>query len=635
MSPAEIETAGKYNRGMRRLWVLLVLLVLACRSFTPLPAAPLTTETFPAFIQIPATMVAPVSPERLPTATLISPALATMQPWQEMPYAVRIHPDGKLYVGDQVSFEVIIPPDRIASAQKVQVRLGQDPLKLIAEAPTAPFGIGGRMQATMSWAWDTSSLEAGDYALTFTAEPGGDTWTETVSLLPQRSLPGAEKEAKWATARSACCTINYITGTAAERDLPDLLKLADEQAQDAEQRMGVQASEPITITLLPRLLGQGGFANNAINVSYLDRNYSAGDIGIILHHEMIHILDYRLGGELRPSLLTEGLAVYMTGGHFKQEALLPRAAALLDQAGSTELPGLGGYIPLKELADHFYAAQHETGYIEGGALVTYMVERRGWEAFSAFYRDIHPQPSGSQAEAIEASLSKHFNLTLADLEAGFLERLRQEPVEAGTLEDVRQTVSYYDTVRRYQELLDPSAYYMTAWLPDPGEMQRRGIVADYLRQPVEPANLALETLLAETGAALKQEKYAEVERNLDAVNNVLDGVQAGEREPFARDARARDYFQIVTALKQGNFTIDPFSRGMLVPQKIQVEGNQAQAWVNLEGTELKLVALVRTPEGWQLASFWEGAWITRGLELPNSAFSTLFRWKRLNLVLIN
>jgi hypothetical protein len=322
--------------------------------------------------------------------------------------------------------------------------------------------------------------------------------------------------------------------------------------------------------MLPRLLGQGGFASNTINVSYLDRNYSAGDIGVILHHEIIHILDHRLGGELRPSLLTEGLAVYMTGGHFKEEPLLPRAAALLDASGNPGQPGLGGYIPLKELADHFYASQHETGYMEGGALVAHMVERWGWEAFSSFYRDIHPQPSGSQAEAIEASLLKHFNLTLADLEAGFLERLRQEPVDAGTLEDVRQTVNYYETVRRYQELLDPSAYYMTAWLPDPGEMQRRGIVADYLRQPVEPANLALETLLAETGVMLKQEIYAEVERNLASVNRVLDGVQAGEREPFARDAKARDYYQ--------EFGITRFSLFHLVPlEKAEFGFNRLRA----------------------------------------------------------
>jgi hypothetical protein len=607
---------------MRRLWVLFILLLLACRSFAPsmapLPAALLPTEAPPALLQTPATPVISTSPapEGSPTATVLAPTLPALQPWLEMPYAVRTHPDGELYVGDQVSFEVLIPPDRTSSAQKVQVRLGQDPLKLIAEGPVAPFGIGGRMQATMSWAWDTRGLEAGDYTLTFTTEPGGDRWTETLRLLPQQALPEAEQAASWATASSVCCTIHYITGTAAERDLPELLKLADEQAADAERRMGVQASDPITITLLPRLLGQGGFASNTINVSYLDRNYSDGDLGIILHHEMIHILDYRLGGELRPSLLAEGLAVYMTGGHFKEEPPMPRAAALLDQAGNTGLPGLNGYIPLKELADHFYAAQHETGYIEGGALIAYMVERWGWQAFSAFYRDIHPQSSGSQAEAIEAGLQKHFNLGLEELEAGFLERLKKEPVEAGTLEDVRQTISYYDTVRRYQELLDPSAYYMTAWLPDPGDMQRKGIVADYLRQPDGPGSLALETLLAETGAALGQGEYAEVRRNLAAVNSVLDGVEAGEQEPFAREAIARDYYQVVGALQAGSFTIDPFFRGRVIPQKIQVEGDEAQAWVSLEGPGLRQVGLVRMPEGWQLASFWEGAYLAKDKPLP-------------------
>jgi hypothetical protein len=223
-------------------------------------------------------------------------------------------------------------------------------------------------------------------------------------------------------------------------------------------------------------------------------------------------------------------------------------------------------------------------------------------------------------------------------------------VEAGTLEDVRQTVSYYDTVRRYQELLDSSAYYMTAWLPDPGEMQRRGIVADYLRQPVEPANFALETLLDETGTALKQEMYAEVGRNLAAVNRVLDGVQAGEQEPFARDAKASDYYQVVQALQASSFMIDPFFRGRIIPQKIQVDGNQAQALVSLEGSKLRQVALVRSPEGWQLASFWEGALDYQGagnsrfrnyqsLDFQGSGITgfNLFigtGWKRLNPVLI-
>ena len=148
--------------------------------------------------------------------------------------------------------------------------------------------------------------------------------------------------------------------------------------------MGIQFTAPITITLMSRVLGHGGFASQDIDISYLDRNYAGSDFGLVLHHEMIHILDGRLGGDFRPSLLVEGLAVYETGGHFKKEPLMPRAAALLP--GET---GLGWYIPLAELADNFYLSQHEIGYLEGATLIEYMVNTWGWDAFSSFYRDIH------------------------------------------------------------------------------------------------------------------------------------------------------------------------------------------------------------------------------------------------------
>jgi hypothetical protein len=93
-----------------------------------------------------------------------------------------------------------------------------------------------------------------------------------------------------------CCTLYYITGTPTERDLPELLKMVDEQAKRASQRMGIRPTEPIPILFLPRILGHGGFATKEIAISYLDRDYIAGDEATILHHEIIHILDSRLEG---------------------------------------------------------------------------------------------------------------------------------------------------------------------------------------------------------------------------------------------------------------------------------------------------------------------------------------------------
>ena len=588
---------------MRRLWVILFILLFACRSFAPLPA-----PTFPAPSVVLETPFLPfgAAPDSEVEETAAAPTLPAPRFRAAAPYSVRIHPDGRQFVGDWLSFEVMAAEEPLPIDAKVQIQLNDGAIKPLAEAPVAPFGIGGRLQATFTWAWDTRGLQAGDYDLVFSVQPGRIAFTETITLLPQNELPAVERGAAWASATSDCCTLYYVTGTAAERDLPELLDLADEQAEEAEGRLGVQFSSPVTITLLPRLLGQGGFANDEIHISYLDRNYSAGSTAIILHHEMIHILDSRLGGELRPSLLTEGLAVYLSGGHFKPEPLLPRAVVLLDPVGNSSLPGLGWYVPLEELADHFYAAQHEIGYLEAGALVEYMVSRWGWQAFSTFYRDIHPHPSGRQAEAVEASLMKHFNLTLDGLEAAFLERLQHQPVEPGLLEDVRQTVNFYDSMRRYQQLLDPSAYFMTAWLPDTREMRQRNILADYLRQPVETANLALEILLAETGADLAQGRFGLVEQNLGAVNRVLDAMEQGEPEPFTRDQKAFDYYQIVQALQRGRFYIDPYSRGEISPQRIEVNGNQAQAWISLDGPELIQVTLVRTPGGWWFRQFWEG-----------------------------
>jgi hypothetical protein len=307
--------------------------------------------------------------------------------------------------------------------------------------------------------------------------------------------------------------LHFISGTDAAQDIDALLEIADERAALAVASLGTDFAEPIIITLLPRVLGHGGFASNEIYVSYLDRNYAGNDFGQVLHHEMVHILDSRLGGELRPTILVEGLAVYLTRGHFKQEPLMARAAALLE---------LGWYLPLEPLADNFYNSQHEVGYLEGGALIQYLVNTYGWEAFSNFYRDIHPHPSDKHSAALEDALQAHFGIDLAEMEQNFMAELYRQHLNPDLLEDVRLTVTYYETSRRYQQSLDPSAYFLTAWLPNGEELRERRIVADLLRHPQEPINLELESKLVAADWHLRAGDYVEVERLLEEVNEVLD-----------------------------------------------------------------------------------------------------------------
>jgi len=417
------------------------------------------------------------------------------------PHEVIAHPAGSLYVGAQVSFEVLLPDDDQAPPGMLTIRLGD---QVLGQAGFGPYGIEGRVQATLWWAWDTSWLEPGVYTLDFQVE-GGESWQERYRLRPAEDVPPPEPEAHWDEADSTCCTVSYITGTAAERDLETLLAMVDEQADSVEGVMQAEFGDRVAVVFLPRLLGQGGFATNTIYVSYLDENYSAGLTEMVLHHELVHVLDARLGGEYRPSILVEGLAVYASGGHYRPEALGPRAAALLES---------GWYLPLATLADDFYRQQHEVGYIEAGALVEYLVGTYGWEAYEDFYRGI-PAPADEPPSAVlDRALQDHFETTLAGLEEDFLASLRRQPVTDEVRADVRLTIELYDAMRQYQALFDPSAYYRTAWLPDGPTMQQRGIVADTLRHPDGWRNDLLESLLGDASRALQDGDYAHVERDL-------------------------------------------------------------------------------------------------------------------------
>ena len=419
------------------------------------------------------------------------------------------HPDGPLYVGDQVSFEVLTPAGTKDPGGSVSVSFqGQD----LGNSDFASFGIGNRNQATLWWVWNTRGLKPGRYKLTFSRLPEESSWTETFSLHPENQVPPPEPEAHWASVTTTCCNIFYITGTAVERDIATLSREADQQSADVSNKLGLKLDKPINLILMPRVVGQGGFTTGDIYISYLDGNYVSNNMPILFHHEMVHYYDGVLGGKYRPTFFEEGLAVYLTGGHFKLEPLNARAAALLN---------LGWYIPLKTLADGFYYQQHEISYLEAATFVKYLVDTYGWEAFNQFYRDI-PAPDGRPDSAvIDAALLKHFNSSLADLETAYLASLRAQPFTDNQRSDLRLTVEYFNTVRRYQATLDPSAYFLTAWLPDANAMRKRNIVADLLRHPTALDNRLVENLLDRAQAELLSGNYAAAETTLKGVNLIL------------------------------------------------------------------------------------------------------------------
>jgi hypothetical protein len=538
-----------------------------------------------------------------------SPAISWLEQPNDLPastFSVRIHPEGALYVGDQVSIEVIPPDGFQPEGRFVTASLEGPPEVVLRRVEFGRAGLGNRLQATLLWAWDTTGLAAGEYNLKLSVEPDGPAWSESLHLLPRGQLPPGEQGVRWARAESDCCLVYYFTGSAAERDLQQLLEMFDHKSLQARQRLGVSLPEPVEVTLLPRLIGHGGFANGGVMLSYLDRNYAGGETAVIFQHELVHLLDARLGGALRPPFLVEGFAVYQAGGHFKLEPLMERAAALLPpKPGCSQLRGeaacgLDLYIPLNRLAADFYTQQHETGYLESAALVEFMVSRWGETGFSSFYRDIQPiQPGSGETAllskqdlpaAVDMALVRHFGLSLADLEAQFLQALREQPLQAKWVEDVHLTLRLYDRARAYQQQYDTSAYFLNAWLPDGEQMRRQGILADYLRSSSAAENLALETMLVAASADLQRGTYQQSEVMLEAASSILAQGRAAGAQGFRGDGLPADYYSLAVAALDLGF----------MPQRILLNGDQAQVWASREDAELEELGYQQFGEDWYL-----------------------------------
>jgi hypothetical protein len=124
-------------------------------------------------------------------------------------------------------------------------------------------------------------------------------------------------------------------------------------------------------------------------------------------------------------------------------------------------------------------------------------------------------------------------------------------------------------------------------------MRPRGIVADYLRHPSAPDNLALETLLISAWGDLSAGSYSEAQVTLAAVNAVLDEMNLGILNPFTIDPLAADYDAIVQILGSHGYQV----------QRIEVQGDTAQAWVSQASPELIELKLSRVSGEWELDGY--------------------------------
>jgi hypothetical protein len=238
---------------------------------------------------------------------------------------------------------------------------------------------------------------------------------------------------------------------------------------------------------------------------------------------------------------------------------------------------MGQYIPLTQLADDFYHHQHEVGYLEAAAFVTYLVETYGWEEFLAFYRESgYSEEAASPPDALDAALRSRFGVGLKETDQAFRSWLATQNPTDEDAQDLRLTIRLFDAARRYQQAYDPSAYFMSGWLPDPVEAIHRGIVTDFLRRPRSPRAVAIEAMLAAAQDALDRGA-------LDRAADLAAGVERALEGDFTASPAA-DYLAIVRAVS---------ARGAEV-QRVELDGTTARVWVTTDGPHLQVWALQRT-----------------------------------------
>ncbi len=556
---------------------VFLLFTLACGSISSLLEAPTpiaqlqlevaTTEVVSAPTLAPTETALPTNtptplPTNTPTPTATHTAVPTLAPTAAPDDLylnatdIRFHPGPCQYEGDLLSVEAFVENWSGIDPELIEVALytgaGEDRV-YIDKTNISPFGIGGRMQATFYWTWEATNV-SGDQTLTLVLDPddqisadAGDadvannTVTTTVSLQPAEMRPGNEANSEWERIETDCCTIYYTTNTAAARDIDILVPMIEDAVAHAENMLDTQLEEKIQINLLNRVLGHGGFAGgNTMSITYIDRQYSGGEFWRVIAHETSHILDRKINPR-RPTMLTEGLAVYVAGGHFKEEPLTPRIAAVLAD---------DNFISFNEaFINNFYDAQHEISYLEAGALVQYLIERNGSETFFRFLRTL--SADGSDYDRIQDALRIQYQLSYAELEAEWTAWLADQPQNELWAADIRNTVAFYDTVRRYQRIYDQDAYFLTAWLPSIRQTIANDNVAEFTRHVATVETITLELMLVEAESALRRGEQDNSAEMIARVNRVLDATATDT--PFTVDPFAISLYQVVQQIVDAGY----------------------------------------------------------------------------------
>lgn len=528
----------------------------------PLTDAPLPTDTVPATdppTSEPTGLPSPLPPETA-TAPVVESPTAALPDLSIVVEGVVMHPVPTIYAGDKVTFQLLpfVPESIDVSAVMATILVDGVP---VASGPLERRNWNGQAEGVYEWAWDTAN-QTGDHEIRVVLDeadtlqqgdenPDNNLAVFTTTVVASTLRPTAEDTAEWVTAETACCVAHVVSETAAARDFNMLLDELERAVQFAAVRLNVTPTRKLEVYFIDRVVGQGGFAGSDMVVSYVDRPYAGGGLRELLVHEAVHVLDQEFAPR-RIAPLAEGLAVWVTGGHYKPEDISRRTAALL---------ALNDYVPLTQLFNDFYPLQHEIGYLQAGGFVTYLVDRGGWPTFRDFYSNVTSDDGATLAEAVDVNLQQYYGVGLAQMESEWLTYLQGLAPSAAEVDDLATTVRYYDIMRHYQQTYDPTAYFLTAWLPHPTAVREQGNPADFSRRPKEEINIILEVMLEAADRSVRAGDYARANVLLDSVDRIL------KSNGTFIDPLAITYQKIVRAAAEFDYEL----------QEVDINGNTAYA----------------------------------------------------------
>lgn len=571
---------------------LMLLISLGCTlplitppGPTPEPTRREVTPVTPE--QATATLAPTVTPTRAATFTPTPLAMATPTPTPTAdprlsPEDIELFP-WPLYAGDRLSVDVdpVLPEgldDEALDDMRVTVTL---PGSRDFSADVIRQGLDGVAQARFYWVTELPE-EPGTHVFTVTlvlppevedADPDNNTTVLSVPLHAREALPPPEPEARWVFTETAGFSLHYLTGSSAERDLTLVLEEARLAHDAVTSRLG-ESDDQVDIYLLDRVVGQGGYAAaDWVAVSYTDRRYSPVALGSVLRHELTHRLDDIFGCDEAPTVLREGLAVYVAGGHYRSEPLRAKAGTL---------PTTSAYIPLGRLVQDFYTHQHEAAYLEAGSAVQYLVETHGWDAIATVC-EAAAEAGGTDMARWDAGLAA-LDMERAEFETGWLAWLDASQVAVHDQALLELELRLMDTMRAYQAAYDPAAHYLEGLLFSPEEGAREEIVADFVRRPRDPEPVGLELVLAMGQEAVEQRDPVMLAMLVDDLKVALS--QGIEQSEFVRDA-----VQIAElALEQGwepyrmlleqdrRYLIYVLNRGAWPQQSALIAQHNGSAW---------------------------------------------------------